>query len=204
MSKSLIPSYKPFTNAERRRADQVIRKNRGLAHHFAKTWNSPIRDCRAKDGAFQQGEEFLTSAMLGIAEASRTWKPEQGKLSTWSVSPALHCLFRAADSLKDKFPTVSLDSVKNQDKEGPLIDNLAAEPEEDPLYQTDREAAVIALLRGLNSKQRAAVTQRYLDGLGYENIGANLHVSKQRAAQLVEEGLNAMREAAPSYVRDLT
>jgi len=100
------------------------------------------------------------------------------------------------------YPSVSLDTLRYEDGEVPLVETLTDEeapPIDSPVFDKALRSEVASALETLAPRSRYILALHYgMDGQSphtYQQIGAELGVSRERVRQLKEEALERLRQS---------
>ncbi len=100
------------------------------------------------------------------------------------------------------YQSLSLDTLRYEDGEVPLVETMADEeapPVDTPVFEKALKSEVLAALENLAPRSRYILALHYgMDGHAprtYQQIGAELGVSRERVRQLKEEALERIRQS---------
>lgn len=184
--------------------DELVRKNLGLAYKIGRRFALTDMGIR-----FGTDDDCVQEAVLGLIRAADYFDPFRGaKFSTYACRVMWERLSMAARRYGlIRMPRRSLVSEpKHNEAAGRALslsldhDETAVDDAHDasptPLDQAAKNDLVenlLAAVAKLDARTRQVLALRYSDGLGYQAIGKAIGNTKQRAHQIVLEGIAKLR-----------
>lgn len=181
-------------NGDTSRLGELYDRNRGLLYQLAKRYVG-VDIAVTLDDLVQAG-------FLGLVAAVDAWDPERG---AWSTIAHLHVRKAMRDAvglhgtrIRAHNGAVSLDAPIPGDEDGDSsrLDALADESLPDPdeaIIREERHTALHEAIGRLAEDRAEAVRLHDLDGRTYEQIGARMGISFQRAHNLRAYALRDLR-----------
>jgi RNA polymerase primary sigma factor len=162
------------------------------------------RVLRGRHVADEDFEDLLQAGHLGLIRAAECYDPGRGV--KFSYYAQLHIRQRV-DALMLTRSLIHIPRAVHGEERYRLVallcpgalpdawDHPAAPEAPDPCEAAELSEAVAAALRGLPPRERRAVTLRFAGPATLREVGAALGVTRERARQIVDKALAALREA---------
>jgi RNA polymerase sigma-70 factor (ECF subfamily) len=152
----------------------------------------------------EQAEDLTQEVFLRVYRARKTYRPN-AKFSTWLFTIANNVASNANRSLARR-REVSIPSQKNDEKQGPPLDQVAmAASGAMPARQLDkveRAEVVRQAVQALNERQRMALLLSKFEGLSYAEIAESMGLSIQATKSLLSRARENLRSILEPYMQD--
>lgn len=151
-------------------------------------------------------DDLVQCGSMGVLEAQKTYKPEDGSFSGWSTFYIKKAIRRAIGFRQDgsispdwfmerlDAPVPGADDITLQDT---IADSTAPTPEEKAAEDSERDEIAIevreAVERIKNAKQRECITRVYLDGQTTAEAAQAMGLSKKQVLTQHQHGKQALR-----------
>ena len=168
-----------------RAADQLIRDNIGLVQFMAGQFSSLPYDMA------------YSTALDGLHRAIMRYRPGRGRFGPFASTVIRHALLTAVRGEQKYHQCLSLDGPHPDNGDVTLGDMVAADcAGPDSEYDNrDSTVNVLAAMKDLPVRERAAVSAYFWRGLTYRDIAARLRVSSETARLVVQRAIEQMRSA---------
>jgi RNA polymerase sigma factor (sigma-70 family) len=172
---------KPESDAALEAANELVTKNIRLAYSFA----------RKRSSCGLDPDEIDSIAMEGLIKASRTYDPSVAAFSTWAYRIMGQMLSKELTSRHtDKRKTLDrAHGFLMDDKGREVLPEITSENKD----AFEVQEAIQKIWAKLDARERTVLRARFWDGKTFDELSAELGVSRARVQQIQIEALNKAR-----------